>query len=413
MSVLQATRKYTKKVIVDIMPEDITNIGGPSTGTRRRIKHFADSDYLIFSVVYKPEKNPDILPNSKNIHYVFLSNFYKALPNFITKIPYVLNIFFLTTLLKIKHNARVFHAHDIYAAFACCLAKFFFDIKVTITFHGPPSYEMMHFREKVKLRWRLLVPVVRIIERAVCKWVDNIIAVSEFEKRFIEKYVSQKNINVIRNSVNIDAFKPNKTNIDKIPSDKKIITFVGRLVRKNGPVVIINAIPIVISKFEHVHFVFVGDGELEEELKKYITDNNLENFVTFLGRRYDINRLLNASDIFVSHCSSLVEGIGNNVIEALASGLPCVIGDDYVTRNIFRNYENGILTKKDDPKDIALSILKLLNDRKLYLHISIEARKLAEEVFSLETQMKKLERVLFKDVVFRDVDSASIGVKKK
>lgn len=384
-----------KEHLIDIMRGDITNYGGPLTGTRRRIKYFADTNCTVYSISYKPVKNVKVLPKSKYIHYIYLSHLYDILPSYLTTIPYMLNIFIIVIYLHIKYGLKYVSVHDIYATFACCLTKLFFNLKITTIFHGPPAYELVYFNEERKIRWIFLLSIVKKIESLACKYSDNIVVISEFEKEKINNH-TEKEVHIIRNGVDTDDFKPLNVSINDIPSDKMIVTFVGRLVRKNGPDLLIRAALNVLNCIKNVHFIVVGDGELEEELKTYVINNKLETNVTFLGKRYDVKEILNSSDIFCSHCSTLVEGVGNNVIEALAVGLPCIVGEDSITKNIFQNYENGILVRKDKPQEIANAICYLLNDENKRKEISNKARKLAIDEFSLATQMNKLKYIIFK-----------------
>lgn len=383
--------KISGCAIADILMIDITDYGGPSSGTRRRIKYLAENGYSIYSIICQPKHNPTILPCSKNIHYKYLSDFYTKFPLFLTVFPYICYIFYLTIYLNKKHNVKVFHVHGIYDGLACCVAKLVVNISVHITLHGPPSYEILHCNsKKIELRWRFFVYFLKLIEMFVFRYSDNLMAVSEFEKYFVQQYFPRRKVTIIRNGIDINEYKPNRSNHEKIPYNRKIITFVGRLVEKNGPFILLQSIPIVVNKFKNAHFVFVGEGELENDLKKYVYDNNLNEFVTFLGWRHDIKEILNASDIFSSHCSSLVEGIGNNVIEALSCGLPCVVGKDSITQSIFKNHEDAILVDKDKPKEVASGLLYLLYNENESFKIARSARNLAIKEFSLDSQMKKL-----------------------
>lgn len=79
-----------------------------------------------------------------------------------------------------------------------------------------------------------------------------------------------------------------------------------------------NVTSIIESLSSDKVLLLVGDGPQMKALKeKYAERKNIR----FLGRRNDIQALLCAADVFVSH--SLSEGMPNSVIEALANGLPC------------------------------------------------------------------------------------------
>lgn len=71
--------------------------------------------------------------------------------------------------------------------------------------------------------------------------------------------------------------------------------------------------------------LLVGKGELESQIRKKISEFGLTEKVIFTGIRSDIPALLSAMDVFVF--PSLYEGMPNTVVEAQATGLPCVISD--------------------------------------------------------------------------------------
>ena len=69
----------------------------------------------------------------------------------------------------------------------------------------------------------------------------------------------------------------------------------------------------------------MGDGPLRKAFHKKICDLGLEDSVIYAGIRSDVPALLSAMDVFVF--PSFYEGMPNTVIEAQATGLPCVIAD--------------------------------------------------------------------------------------
>lgn len=71
--------------------------------------------------------------------------------------------------------------------------------------------------------------------------------------------------------------------------------------------------------------IMVGEGPLEESIATQVQEAGLKDHVLLLGSRNDVNELYSAADIFIF--PSLHEGLGIVVIEAQASGLPCVVSD--------------------------------------------------------------------------------------
>lgn len=71
--------------------------------------------------------------------------------------------------------------------------------------------------------------------------------------------------------------------------------------------------------------LFVGEGPLEESIKEQVKEAGLADHVIFLGGRKDVSKFYSAADMFIF--PSLHEGLGIVVIEAQASGLPCIVSD--------------------------------------------------------------------------------------
>src|SRR5690606_6572901 len=73
------------------------------------------------------------------------------------------------------------------------------------------------------------------------------------------------------------------------------------------------------------HFLFVGTGPMEEEIKLEVAARSLSDYVSFLGVRQDIPEILAGVDLLLM--PSLHEGLPVVLIEAQAAGLPCVLSD--------------------------------------------------------------------------------------
>lgn len=97
---------------------------------------------------------------------------------------------------------------------------------------------------------------------------------------------------------------------------------------------------------ENFLFIVVGDGILLEDLKLEIRKSELENKVILLGNRDDVNNLLMASDLFI--LPSLFEGLPISMIEAQATGIPC-IGSSNITDEVLLSKDSKLL-----PLDIAM-----------------------------------------------------------
>lgn len=80
-----------------------------------------------------------------------------------------------------------------------------------------------------------------------------------------------------------------------------------------------------IKKREYFRYLIAGDGPMKGEITSAIRENDLEENVSVLGRRYDISDLMQISDVFIH--SSKGEGISNAILEAMQAGLPVIATD--------------------------------------------------------------------------------------
>jgi len=187
---------------------------------------------------------------------------------------------------------------------------------------------------------------------------DQIISISEFTKYQLEQagFASDK-IRVVPCGIDLEAFR-----IGNPPKRKRnSLVMVSRLVPVKGHVHLFDALAHVRERIPDVQLWVVGDGPARSELERYVLDRQLEKNVHFAGRVTDEEkaRLLHTSTVFVS--SSLVEGFGIVLLEAMACGLPIVAFDLPVYRE-FMDSQCGFLVAKGNDRLMAKQILRLLED---------------------------------------------------
>lgn len=142
-------------------------------------------------------------------------------------------------------------------------------------------------------------------------------------------------------------------------NDKIIIGCVGNLGPEKNHSFAIKVFLEIKKQKEKVHLVLIGDGELRKELETEVRNLNLEKDVSFLGRRTDINILLQGIDIFLM--PSLYEGFSLAAVEAICSGLPI-----FFSENVQKNFEFYdkcfYISLKKSPKYWANKILEISNN---------------------------------------------------
>lgn len=135
----------------------------------------------------------------------------------------------------------------------------------------------------------------------------------------------------------------------------------GDLINRKNYKVSIEA--IAKAKNPKIHYFICGEGNQREELEKMVQKEGLKNNVHFLGFRKDIKQLLYASDIFL--ITSLQEGLPRSLLEAMASGLPCVVSNIRGNTDLVVDKENGYLIKQDDACGFATALNTLASDPEL------------------------------------------------
>lgn len=143
-----------------------------------------------------------------------------------------------------------------------------------------------------------------------------------------------------------------------IPLDAFLLISVGELNRNKNNSVIISAMEKLKNK--NVYYILCGVGEKESELKEQADKAGLLENIRFLGYRNDVKELYEAADCFVM--PSYREGLSRSAMEAMASGLPCILSDIRGNRDLIENGSGGFLCKPYDVSGFSEAISKLSGD---------------------------------------------------
>ncbi len=131
--------------------------------------------------------------------------------------------------------------------------------------------------------------------------------------------------------------------------DRQVILTVGRLQRRKGQHLMLQALPQIISRFPHVLYVIVGDGGEFDALKTQAAELGIEKHVQWVGGLGDagLRDVYQGCDVFVlPNCQigSDVEGFGMVLLEAAACGKPTITGNTGGTKEAVVNGRRGWLS---------------------------------------------------------------------
>ncbi len=107
-----------------------------------------------------------------------------------------------------------------------------------------------------------------------------------------------------------------------IQNNQMVIGNVGRMVEQKNHKRLIEIFCDFHNQYPDTVLLLVGDGELKDDLENYVKELKLTDCVIFAGSRKDVPNYLDMMDIFVT--TSLYEGFGIVLIEAMANGLNCI-----------------------------------------------------------------------------------------
>ena len=148
-----------------------------------------------------------------------------------------------------------------------------------------------------------------------------------------------------------------------LPHGVPVLVNVGALVAHKGQRFLIDAMPAVLREVPDAHLVIFGEGELRVTLERQLKHLSLEKRVLLPGFREDVLSLMKSADLFVM--SSITEGLGSAVLDAMAMGLAVVGTRAGGIPEAVVPGETGELVEPGDAKALAVALVKLLKDSDL------------------------------------------------
>lgn len=177
-------------------------------------------------------------------------------------------------------------------------------------------------------------------------------------------------IRIWTRGVDIEQFNPSKRDEEwrqkaGLEKDDKAVTFVSRLVWEKNLQTFVDA----VKKVEGVKPVIVGDGPAMGELQNILPEAHFTGFIT----GDELAKAYAGSDIFFF--PSETETFGNVTLEAMASGLPCIVADAPGSKSLVESGINGFLSPPKDTVQFAENIQKLVDDEALMEQMGDAARQ--------------------------------------
>lgn len=187
-----------------------------------------------------------------------------------------------------------------------------------------------------------------------------------------------------------------------LPEEGLIVGIVGRIDRQKGQDFLIKALHIIKQKGISFCVVFFGEETKGEEgtylpyLQSLVNELGLEDLVFFRPFVEDTSVAYACLDVFVM--ASWQETFGMVTIEAMATGLPVVGAYSGGTKDLIKEYQNGLFFDAKSPDSLALQLIKLIKSNKLRDVLASNALESVKSQFShnvflnnMSFLMKKLQ----------------------
>lgn len=237
-------------------------------------------------------------------------------------------------------------------------------IALKLTQHKPKAYFTHHNNMSRSISNRLLLPVSKILLKRIYSG-SKISAVSKgLEKELRTEFaICGNQLITIYNPIECRT----EENFDKPQlwgsySGIKLLS-VGSLKSQKNFRNLVECAGILRRKGYEFRLIIAGEGSLRNELQDQIINLNLERNVFLVGYQEDVSHFYRHSDFFV--LSSLYEGFGNVIVEALAHGRFVVSTDcDFGPREILTSETYGYLCEINNPESLAASIERAIVNKK-------------------------------------------------
>lgn len=285
----------------------------------------------------------------------------------------------------LNHHIDIIHAQTPSNALVSIAALSFTPVKIVTSFHG------FSFSDAPKWYWKIIY-----------MFSKRIICVSEYEKQYyIDKWHLPDNnkIQVIYNGIDfskLDTPQPDLTHRISIDETMLNMVMVGSFIEGRSQLFVCQVLRRLRQMQVPFNMYFVGRRDESEywrydECVSFCELNSLTDDIFFLGNRTDVPYLLSQMDLFIY--ASEHDTFGIAVIEAIASGLPVIVNDWEVMKEISCNGQLALLYKTDDIEDCLEKINVFMNKKRDFLSNISAIKSIVRDRYSIERHILKLHDV--------------------
>jgi glycosyltransferase involved in cell wall biosynthesis len=301
----------------------------------------------------------------------------------------------------INNGIEAIHIHDMQIARSVFNINKRFKLPVTIDLHENRPEIMKYYSHVNSFKGKLLISPAtwKKFEFKYIKQADNVIVITEEAKQYYLKQINvpENKFYVVPNTVRKEFYTDyylDKTIITKYKNNF-VMLYLGETGLRRGLATVIKSLKLLTPVIDNLKLVIVGKSKTDHILKKIVKDENLEDYVDFLGWQ-DVSlfpSFIIASKIGISPLHRNLHHdttYANKIFQYMAFGKPVVVSDCIAQKNLVNKYQCGLVFKDRDEKDFADKVITLYNSKEKYNLFSKNAEISIKNKLTWEIKSKEL-----------------------
>ena len=282
-------------------------------------------------------------------------------------------------------NKNIEHAYIDFGPNAILVYKTLIALKIpyTVHFHGYDASQMLGEKWYADEIYKVFINSVNII-----------VPSNHLRRRLILAGCPSNKLHTLYNGVQLNSVQPVDISIKL--NNKPTLIFVGRFVEKKNPEAVLYTFKLIKDKISNARLIMVGDGPLLNKCINIAKQLNINESVKFLGalNNSDVFKELNKSWIYLQNSTTAhngdQEGFPVSIVEACAHGLPVISTIHSGIPEIIQENISGYLVQEHDFESMAEKAIKLLNNKKKMIEISLKNIELVKSKYNLRNKSIKI-----------------------
>jgi len=343
--------------------------------------------------------NSTINTNNCKIYRRHIPKFYWKSSVAALKSPFYFNFWrsFVDEIISIE-KIQAIHVHDLPLAQVGYEMKKRFGCKLVIDLHEnwPAFLEISKHTNTFLGKMLSSNNQWRNYERDMVEKADRVIAVVDEMRNRIEPFCSDKTKIIVLENTQI--LQPDN-GLNAVPDPEFFtITYVGGITPARGLQYVIRGMAMVVKSFPKTRLWIIGDGNYAKHLKKLSVKNQLNDNITFFGKRNheDTWEYLKKTNIaIIPHVRSeqTDNSSPNKLFEYMNAGVPVLVSNCTSIERIVNETQAGLIYIYNSPQDLAQKIIGLISAPEILSTMGANGRKAVLEKYNWRHSSQELIRM--------------------